>query len=117
MARVTQGRARWSKFEIWAEVLEACARGVRTQSWLLRKVGLKTRVIKEVLDFLVAAGLIEQHSTSNSNGSRWEFRTTAKGEAALTHYYQLVTKFFVNPSSEHNSLITPFTHLSPILDK
>ncbi|MFQ6125417.1 MAG: winged helix-turn-helix domain-containing protein [Candidatus Heimdallarchaeota archaeon] len=99
MTQVTLGRARRSKFEIWIEVLEACVRGVRTQSWLLRKIGLKTKVIKEVLGFLMAAGLIKQQSTSKGNGSRWEFWTTAKGEAALTYYYQLVTKFFVNPSS------------------
>lgn len=99
--------ARRSKFEIWAEVMEACTRGPRTQSWLLRKVGLKTQAIKEILDFLVTAGLLEQLSTSNSNGSRWEFQTTTKGEAALTHYYQLITKYFVNPLYEPTLLSHP----------
>ena len=93
--RVQRKRIRRSKFEIWAELLEACARTPRTQSWLLRRVGLKTRAIKEALDFLVTAGLIETQSSPDSDLG--EFRTTAKGEEALTQYYQLVTKYFVNP--------------------
>lgn len=93
--RVQRKRVRRSKFEIWAELLEACARTPRTQSWLLRRVGLKTRAIKETLDFLVTAGLIEAQSSPDSDLG--EFRTTAKGEEALTQYYQLVTKYFVNP--------------------
>lgn len=93
--RVQRKRVRRSKFEIWAELLEACARTPRTQSWLLRRVGLKTRAIKEALDFLVTAGLIETHSSPDSDIGK--FRTTAKGEEALTQYYQLVSKYFVNP--------------------
>jgi len=93
--RVQQKRIRRSKFEIWAELLEACARTPRTQSWLLRLVGLKTRAIKEALDFLVTAGLIETQPASDSELG--EFRTTPKGEEALTQYYQLVTKYFINP--------------------
>ena len=90
--------ARRNKFEIWAQVLEACARTTRIQSWLLRRVGLKTRAIKEALRFLLTAGLIEQRLPSDDG--RREFRTTAKGEEALTQYYQLVTKYFVNPARE-----------------
>ena len=93
--RVQRKRIRRSKFEIWAELLEVCARCPRTQSWLLRKVGLKTSAIKEALDFLVTAGLIEQLPTSDSDIG--EFQTTVKGEEALTQYYQLVTKYFVSP--------------------
>lgn len=93
--RVQKKQVRRSKFEIWAELLEACARTARTQSWLLRKVGLKTSAIKEALDFLVTAGLIEQLPTSDSDLR--EFKTTVKGEEALTQYYQLVTKYFVSP--------------------
>jgi len=58
-------------------------------------VGLKTSAIKEALDFLVTTGLIETHSSSDSELG--VFRTTPKGEEALTQYYQLVTKYFVNP--------------------
>ncbi|MFX0201076.1 MAG: winged helix-turn-helix domain-containing protein [Candidatus Hodarchaeota archaeon] len=91
--RVEQKRVRRSRFEIWAEILETCARTSRTQSWLLRRVGLKTSAIKEALDFLVTAGLIEQLPSLDRDLG--EFQTTTKGEAALTQYYQLVTKYFV----------------------
>ena len=93
--QVQRKQVRRSKFEIWAELLEACARTPRTQSWLLRRVGLKTRAIKEALDFLAATGLIESQPSSDSDLG--EFRTTPKGEEALTQYYQLITKYFVNP--------------------
>lgn len=91
--RMERKRLRRSRFEIWAEILETCARTARTQSWLLRHIGLKTSAIKEALDFLVTAGLIEQLPSSDRDLG--EFQTTAKGEEALTQYYQLVTKFFV----------------------
>ncbi|MFQ5820225.1 MAG: winged helix-turn-helix domain-containing protein [Candidatus Heimdallarchaeota archaeon] len=96
--QVQRKRIRRSKFEIWAELLEACARTARTQSWLLRKVGLKTSAIKEALDFLVTANLIEQLPTSDSDLR--EFRTTEKGEEALTQYYNLVTKYFLTIPSK-----------------
>jgi len=86
---------RRSKFEIWAELLEACARTPRTQSWLLRRVGLKTRTIKEALEFLATTGLIERLKSLNKDLD--EFKTTKKGEEALTQYYELVTKYFANP--------------------
>ena len=93
--RVQRKTIRRSKFEIWAEIMDACARTARTQSWLLRRIGLKTKAIKEALDFLLTTGLIEQlHSSDRNLG---EFQTSAKGEEALTQYYQLVTKYFVNP--------------------
>ncbi len=85
---------RRSKFEIWAEILEACIRTSRSQSWLLRRIGLKTQTIKESLLFLIASGLIKQLPTSN--GDLREFKTTLKGEEALTQYYELVTKYFVS---------------------
>ncbi len=96
--RVQRKHMRRSKFEIWAELLEACARTARTQSWLLRKVGLKTSAIKEALDFLVTAGLIEQLPTSDSDLG--EYKTTVKGEEALTQYYNLVTKYFLRSPSK-----------------
>jgi len=91
--RVQRNPVRRSKFEIWAELLESCARTPRTQSWLLRRVGLKTKAIKEALHFLMTAELIEELTMSEDD--RREFRTTAKGEEALTQYYQLITKYFV----------------------
>ena len=90
--RIQRKAVRRSKFEIWAELLEACARTARTQSWLLRRVGLKTSAIKEALDFLVTTGLIEKLPSTDSDLG--EFYTTSKGEEALTQYYQLVTKYF-----------------------
>ncbi len=91
--KTKQKAIRRSKFEIWAELMEACARIARSQSWLLRKVGLKTSAIKEALNFLTTTGLIEQLSSPNED--RHEYLTTAKGEEALTQYYQLITKYFV----------------------
>ncbi|MFQ6125320.1 MAG: winged helix-turn-helix domain-containing protein [Candidatus Heimdallarchaeota archaeon] len=84
---------RRSRFEIWAEILESCARTTRTRNWLLCRVGLKPSAIKEALNFLMTAGLIEQLPSSNRDLG--EFQTTAKGEDALTQFYQLVTKYFV----------------------
>lgn len=94
LQRVQRKQMRRSKFEIWAELLEACTRTHRTQSWLLRRVGLKTSTIKEAIDFLVTTGLLETlHSSESDLG---EFHTTEKGEEALTQYYELVTKYFAN---------------------
>jgi predicted transcriptional regulator len=76
--------------------MEACVHTARTQSWLMRQVGLKTKAIKEAINFLLTTGLIKQQHSSDRNLG--EFQTSAKGEEALTQYYQLVTKFFVNPS-------------------
>jgi predicted transcriptional regulator len=76
--------------------MEACARTSRTQSWLLRRIGLKTSAIKEALEFLMTSGLIEQVPSTESDLG--EYQTTVKGEEALTQYYQLVTKYFVAKS-------------------
>ncbi|MFX0196903.1 MAG: winged helix-turn-helix domain-containing protein [Candidatus Hodarchaeota archaeon] len=92
--KVQRKLVRRSKFEIWAEILEACIRTSRSQSWLLRRVGLKTQTIQESLHFLITSGLIIQLSTSN--GDQREFQTTKKGEEALAQYYELITKYFVS---------------------
>ena len=92
--KVQRKQVRRSKFEIWAELLEACARTPRTQSWLLRRVGLKTQAVKEALDFLVTASLIENHPSADSDLGT--FQTTEKGEEALKQYYDLVTKYFIS---------------------
>ena len=105
MITMSQGKhrnARRNKFEIWAEVLEACMRNARTQSWLLRKVGLKTRTMKEILHFLQTIGLIEQLKTLD-NGYR-VFQTTRQGESALIQYYELISIFFTNTENKANQL-------------
>ncbi len=85
--------SRRNKFEIWAEVLESCLYTSRTQSWLLRHLRLKTTSIKEALGFLLSVELIELVDPFQTVNNTKEYRTTGMGEEALTHYYQLLTKF------------------------
>lgn len=66
----------------------------------MRKVGLKTSAVKDALDFLVSAGLIEKVENPEV-GLNFEFRTTAKGEQALLHYYRLITDYFTNDGNDH----------------
>jgi predicted transcriptional regulator len=86
---------RRNKFQIWAEILESCLSTSRTQSWLLRYLHLKTITIKEALDFLLSARLIELVDPFQTVNNTREYRTTIKGEEALALYYQLMTKFSV----------------------
>ena len=79
-----------SKFEIWSEVLESCLRRPRTQTWLLRKIRLKTQTIKTTLQFLQSRDLIEQIDDFGTI----KYLTTKKGEEALIQYYNLITEFF-----------------------
>ena len=82
-----QGRR--NQFEIWAEVLEACTRKGRTQSALLRQLRLKTSAIKDAIDFLIGAGLVQESGDDNRL-----YLTTPKGEEALITYYRLITNYF-----------------------
>jgi predicted transcriptional regulator len=84
---------RRTKYERWAELLEACVWEERTQSWLMRELGLKTQQAKEDLDFLVSAGLVEQVDAPEVG--IYVYKTTPKGKDALERFYQLVTKFFL----------------------
>ncbi|MFW9908232.1 MAG: winged helix-turn-helix domain-containing protein [Candidatus Thorarchaeota archaeon] len=84
---------RRSKYERWAELLEACVWESRTQSWLMRTLGLKTQIIKEDLDFLTKAGLLEQ--VDEPDVGIFVFQTTEKGKEALSRFYQLVTRYFI----------------------
>ncbi len=84
--------SRRSKFEIWAECLEACVREGRTQSWLLRELRLKTSAIKEAIDFLENGELLE--ASENVDSGNTEYKTTQKGEEALAQYYELITNYF-----------------------
>ncbi len=90
--RTSYKSPRRDKFEIWSALLEACLRTPRTQSWLMRKIGLNTAAAKEALSILTQGGLLEQ--LSEPTAGIFEFRTTEKGKAALTQYYQLITYFF-----------------------
>jgi predicted transcriptional regulator len=85
-----KGISRRSKFEIWSELLEICAKTPRTQTWLRNNLGLKTSSVKEALRFLLARDLIQQ---DNNLGSI-EYITTKKGTEALLQYYHLITNFF-----------------------
>lgn len=83
---------RREKFEIWSAVLEVCLRTPRTQSWLMRKIGLNTAAAKDALKTLTKGQLLQQinERTAGIIG----FKTSEKGRAALTQYYQLITYFF-----------------------
>ena len=70
--------------------MESCLRIPRTQTWLLREIRLKTQVVKETLQFLLARHLIEQ--IDDSDGVKYQ--TTKKGEEALLKYYNLINDFF-----------------------
>jgi predicted transcriptional regulator len=90
--RTSYRATRRGKFEIWSALLEACLRIPRTQSWLMRKVGLNTAAAKEALSSLTRGGLLEQ--VSEPTVGIFEFKTTEKGKSALAQYYQLITSFF-----------------------
>jgi predicted transcriptional regulator len=83
---------RRTKYERWVEILEACVWEVRTQSWLMRHLGMKTQIIKEDLSFLLEADLLKQMDEPQEG--IYEFKTTDKGRDALTQFYKLVTQFF-----------------------
>ena len=87
---------RRTKYERWVELLEVCVWESRTQSWLMRHLGLKTQLIKEDLQFLVDAGLFEQ--LDKPEEGMYVFKTTEKGRGALDQFYTLVTQFFPDTS-------------------
>ncbi len=84
--------ARRTKYEIWAEILEVCSKTPRSQSWILRKLRLKTTNTKDALNFLTEHGLIERVQIENS---KWDgFRTTVLGKQALHDFYKLLRQYF-----------------------
>ena len=91
--------SRRNRFEIWSEILEGCLRTCRTQNWLIRKVGVKTGVMKEALETLESSGLIEKIENPEA-GLNYEFITTSKGEQALLQYYTLITEYFTLDQKE-----------------
>lgn len=83
---------RRTKYERWVELLEVCVWETRTQSWLMRQLGMKTQSIKEDLSFLVKAGLLDQ--LDEPQVGIYEFKTTERGRDALNQFYGLVTRYF-----------------------
>ena len=83
---------KFPKYEIWSEILEACAWTAKTQSWLMRKLGLKTSAMKDALTFLVSAQLLTKHDEPKP--IQYLYKTTEKGKSALQRYYELVTEYF-----------------------
>ncbi|NHJ46317.1 MAG: hypothetical protein FK733_00885 [Asgard group archaeon] len=86
---------RRSKYEIWSEILEVCLYTPRTQTWILRKLGLKTSSVKEAIQYLIERGLLE---VNNGNEESYLYKTSRKGEEALILFYQLITKYFDSKS-------------------
>ncbi|MFW9920663.1 MAG: winged helix-turn-helix domain-containing protein [Candidatus Thorarchaeota archaeon] len=84
--------SRRTKYERWAEILESCIWESKTQSWLMRELGLKTQLIKEDVAFLLEAELLEQ--VDEPETGIYVFLTTEKGKEALSRFYQLVSKYF-----------------------
>ena len=91
--RASYKAPRRDKFEIWSGLLEACLYSSRTQSWLMRKLGLNTAAAKEALDKLTSGGLLRE--IDEPTQGRYEYKTTEKGKTALNKYYVLITEFFV----------------------
>jgi predicted transcriptional regulator len=89
----SRSSSRRTKFEIWAAILESCLRESRTQSWLLRKLGLKTSAVKQAIEFLVKAHLIDPIQESSED--RTSYSTSTKGKEALEQYYTLITSYFI----------------------
>ena len=84
--------SRRTKYEIWAEILEVCLKSPRSQSWIIRQLGLKTIKAKEALDFLVKRNLIELIQAENNN---WDcYKTTISGKQALNDFYKLIRQYF-----------------------
>lgn len=86
--------SRRTRYEIWSEILEACAWAARTQSWLMRKLGLKTSAMKDALAFLVSAQLLIKQDEPEP--IQYLYKTSEKGKSALQRYYELITEYFSN---------------------
>ena len=84
-----QKTQRRNKYEIWIEILEACLWTSRTQSWLMRKINLKTSNIKQSLDFLISRKLLIHVENEFST-----YKTTEKGSEALKQFYDLILNYF-----------------------
>jgi len=63
----------------------------------MRTLGLKTQMIKEAIQFLLDAELVEQ--VDEPETGIYVYKTTDKGRAALDQFYKLVTKFVTDSGS------------------
>jgi predicted transcriptional regulator len=86
----TQLLRRRNKYDILAVILTACRNRPRTQSWLIRHLGLSTSSAKFFLSFLVASKLVEVKKSQVQK----TYTTTANGKKALRHYVVLTTQYF-----------------------
>jgi predicted transcriptional regulator len=84
--------ARRNRFEIWAQLLELCLRAGKTQSWLLRKLGVNTNALKDALEFLETRELLTRVDLETLDTAG--YITTPRGEEALLAYYTLVKNYF-----------------------
>ena len=89
----TRLKRRRNKYDILAEILSACEEQSRTQSWLLIKLGLSTRLGRSCIDFLVDTNLLERNKITES--SPISYGTTVKGNKALRIFKILTTRYFV----------------------
>jgi predicted transcriptional regulator len=81
---------RRNKYDILALILSACRKQPRTQSWLVRHLGLSTSSAKKFVNFLRDAKLIE----ANKHQEQKTYATSAKGKKALKHYIALTAEYF-----------------------
>ena len=89
---------RRERFQIWSAILESCLYQSRTQSWLIRKIGLNTSAAKDALSTLTNGGLLEL--VDQPTVGKYEYRTTARGESTLKEYYHLVAQFLGSKSEK-----------------
>ena len=69
----------------------------------MRTLGLKTQMIKEDIQFLLDAELIEQ--VDDPEAGIYVYKTTEKGKGALDQFYKLVTQFFTDSSDSKSMSI------------
>ena len=83
---------RRNNYDIFAEILAACKKQPRTQSWLLSHLRLSTNSAKNYLEFLLTARLIDANKTQGHRTTT--YATTANGKKALDNYLILTTHYF-----------------------
>jgi predicted transcriptional regulator len=84
--------SRRTKYDIWTEILGACAKMQRTKFWLTSRLGLSWKIVDESLRFLTTAKLIE--ASEHRRRETTKYKTTAKGQEAISVYKLLVRKYF-----------------------
>ena len=79
-----------NKYDILALILDSCRKQPRSQSWLVRHLGIPSSSAKKFVNFLIAAKLIE----ANKRQEQKTYTTTARGKKALKHYIALTAQYF-----------------------